>query len=164
MPLKDLLLQFLIDGTQPVDLPLKAKILSFEPMFISDDNTNYLEIVHITDNIDTEMYQKDVQIKNFELVIPNWKFVFRRVPTSHEYYFDIQASNFEINEVEEGFEENLEWSCLNEDSDIKYYSDLKKRQAIETLLENNLRIKNVAHNDTPVKISASATKLEESEL
>ena len=66
--------------------------------------------------------------------------------------------------MEDGFEENLEWACLNEDSDIKYYSDLKKRQAIETLLENNLKIKNFNHTETPVKISASATKLEESEL
>ena len=85
MALKDLLLQFLIDGTQPAgDVTLKAKILSFEPMFISDDNTNYLEVVHITDSIDTEIYQTDVQIKNFEIVISKWKFIFRRVPTSHE--------------------------------------------------------------------------------
>jgi len=28
--------------------------------------------------------------------LENWNFVFKRVPNSHEYYFDIQAQGYKI--------------------------------------------------------------------
>jgi hypothetical protein len=117
--LKELLIEFLKDGSQPEGVELKARVLSFEPMFITNDNLHYLEIVHITDNIDTEGLGRNLGIKHYQLVINDWKFVFRRVPTSHEYYFDIQATDFELKEIEDDLDENIEWASLNDDMEIK---------------------------------------------
>ena len=105
------------DGAQPVGIELKAKILSFNPMKISDDDQYFLEIEQLMDDIDPAYYQR--QNKNFELTIKDWKFVFRRVPTSHEYYFDISAKDFTVEPTNAVPRFDIRWTGLNDDADIK---------------------------------------------
>lgn len=162
MSLRDHLIDFLKTGAQPSSTEISLKILSFEPMYITDDSSSYLEIVNIPESIDDLSEKQSLLLnKNFELTLTNWKFVFRRVPASHEYYFDIIASNVEVNEIDEFLDPTIDWNSLNEDPEIKQLSETKKRQAIETLLENNIKAKK---QETPTKISGSVTKLSETKL
>ena len=43
------------------------------------------------------------QIENqdlgYKLILNNWSFIFRRVPNSHEYYFDIVSDNYRLIET-----------------------------------------------------------------
>lgn len=36
---------------------------------------------------------------SYKLILNNWRFVFKRVPNTHEYYFDIVSDNWRVVET-----------------------------------------------------------------
>ena len=94
---KSLLLKFL-DQDKFLMYPLKeARILSFEPLRISDDGgETYLEISHLEDEIKSKFRSQGIDYDDgeFKIVLIEWEFVYCKVPNSIEYYLDIKANKY----------------------------------------------------------------------
>lgn len=91
--IKQILLQFL---TEPhtVSYPrLELKIINNNPLQAVD---SYLDSVDIS-SLEHEVWEvtRKKPFMNFKLILNQWKFEFRRVPNSPDYYFDIKAINYE---------------------------------------------------------------------
>lgn len=103
--LKQLLINFLEDKEGLEYPPMIVEILSFNPLKITDDNLVFLELSDIIDEAKASELEKSKRPHRLEL--KEWNFVFRRIPNTHEYYFDIVAKEFNILQVDSKIPEDL---------------------------------------------------------
>lgn len=91
--IKKILLQFL---TEPhtVNYPsIELKIINHNPLQAVD---SYLDSVDISSlEYDVWKVVSKKPFMNFKLILNQWKFEFKRVPNSPDYYFDVKAIKFE---------------------------------------------------------------------
>ena len=147
--LKSVLCQFLKQESEMFYPVLETRILQFNPLQITDDYETYIDISAMQDEVFDQVVSQDL---GYKLILNNWHFVFKRVPNTHEYYFDIIAENYRVVEVNTLLElDNFPSKMIDED-DIRYYFEARKRREIEDIIKKNMRIKT-----SPFKRSAMNT-------
>lgn len=150
--LKETLISFL-KGEENIFYPVvETRILQLSPLQITDDYEKYLEINSLEEDIRDQI--DDIPGASYKLILNKWEFVFRRVPNSHEYYFDIIADSYRIVEADNILELDDFPNKIIEDSEVKYYFEARKRREIEDLLKRNMRIKRTPRK-TPTKTAYS---------
>ena len=92
--LKECLVEFLNEGIS--EMPrLETKIISLNPLKITDDGTHFFEISGLTDKV-----QKQISAARkheaHKLILNDWNFVFKHVPNSHDIYIDIETENYRV--------------------------------------------------------------------
>lgn len=101
--LKDLLVSFL-KGEEIYCPQIEASILQANPFQISDDKIFYFDSCNLQELTESALQNTK---KKQKLILKNWNFVFRRVPGTHDYYFDINCKEWELAEDDSIPEENL---------------------------------------------------------
>lgn len=81
-------------------MPFEARILQLSPLQITDDYENYLEVNSLEEKVLDRI--DDFPGASYKLILNSWNFVFKRVPNTHDYYFDIVADEGGWNVVETG--------------------------------------------------------------
>lgn len=92
--LRDILLSFLKGNTSTFYPVMETRIIQLNPLQITDDLTRFLDISSLQDSVLSKI--QDIPGSTYKLVLKNWRFVFRKVPNSHEFYFDILAEDFQV--------------------------------------------------------------------
>lgn len=98
---------------------------------------------------------EDTPGANYKLILKQWHFSFKKIPNSHDFYFDIIAPQFEILETRTLIEVETLPTKILEDEEIKFYFEEKKRREIENLLKMNMRIKTTPSKSSLMKESYS---------
>ena len=57
----------------------------------------------------------------YKLILNKWSFVFKRVPNSHDYYFDIVAEDYSIQETNTILEVDDFPTKLADDDEVRYF-------------------------------------------
>lgn len=92
--LKNILHQFLTGSSNLFYPVIETKILQLNPLQISDDLQRYIDISSMQEAILGQI--DDTPGANYKLILNEWKFVFKKVPNTHEFYFDIVSNNFRV--------------------------------------------------------------------
>merc|ERR1711976_1137220 len=151
--LKTILSQFLTGDTNLYYPQIETRILQFNPLQITDDYETYIDLSALQDEVFDQVVNQDL---GYKLILNNWYFVFKRVPNTHEYYFDIHAENYQIIEVNTLLElESFPYKITDCD-DVRYFFEARKRNETEDLIRRNMRIKTspfkrISSNVTPAK-------------
>lgn len=154
MRLKTILTQFLTGDPSLYFPPLETRILQFNPLQITDDYETYIDLSALQDEVFDQVVNQDL---GYKLILNNWNFVFKRVPNTHDYYFDIHAENYQIIEVNTLLELESFPRKMTDEDDVRYFFESRKRNEIEDLIRRNMRIKTSpfkrlnSSNMTPVK-------------
>jgi hypothetical protein len=157
--LKSVLAQFLRGDSEMFYPVLETRILQFNPLQITDDYETYIDISALQDEVFDQVSNQDL---GYKLILNNWHFIFKRVPNTHEYYFDIMADNYRVIEVNTLLELDTFPSKMMDEDDIRFYFEARKRREIEDLIKKNMRIKTSpfkrnSATHTPGKSSAYKT-------
>ena len=91
--MKPLLLNFLQGKSQDYLPPVILRVYNLDPLQVMDDNRILIDISSLQDEI-LEMTEGN-RFRNYDLYLNDWRFVFNRVPNSQDYYFDIEATDFQ---------------------------------------------------------------------
>jgi len=81
---------------------LKMRIMEINPLYVSDDNQNRLEI---TDWNKEKIIQKlqqeipDYENKMCLLILKKWKFLLKKINNRDKYYFDLKIEKFDVCEI-----------------------------------------------------------------
>ena len=90
--LRSTLIQFLKDDPKLVYPKIEALIVSLEPLQVSDDYENFVDFSDLQADI-LERYEFD-EAGTYSIVLEDWNYIFKRVPNSQEYYFDVEAHSY----------------------------------------------------------------------
>jgi hypothetical protein len=132
--LKDLLAKFLKGDTITKYPQIEANILSLNPLQITDDGQRFVDVSSLEEAI-TEELEGNLS-KGQKLVLKDWKFVLRRIPNSHEYYFDLSVKQYELCEADLVVKPEHEPIKMEDDSEIRYLFETRKRQEIEKMVRS----------------------------
>lgn len=158
LKLKDILAKFL-KGEEVGKYPqVEAHILCLSPLQITDDFHRFIDVSSLEDSITEELEGKSH--RGYKLILQDWKFVLRRIPNSHEYYFDLAVKKYQLVAEDLVIKPEHEPIKMEDDEEIRYLFETRKRQEIEKMV----RAKDpVAKDDDAGNKSASkqtVTKLE----
>jgi hypothetical protein len=138
LPLKSILVQFLQGNPEISYPPIEARVLQFNPLQITDDYETYIDLSTMQDEVLDQVSDGDL---GYKLILSSWRFVFRRVPNTHDYYFDIVSDSYRIVETNTLLELDTFPEKITDDDNVRYYFEWRKRQEIEDLIRKNMRIK-----------------------
>ncbi len=140
LKLRDILLQFL-KGSPNVFYPvIETRILQLNPLQITDDLVKYLDISSIQEGVIQKIGQ-DSPGANYKLILNDWRFVFKKVPNTHEFYFDIISDNYRVVR-EPNVVELAEYpSKMVDDQEIRWNFEYRKRKELEEIIKLNMRVK-----------------------
>ena len=132
--LKATLIAFL-KGEEVYYPEIEATILQANPFQISDDKQFYLDSCNLQEMAESEVLASTS--KTQKIVLKNWNFVFRRVPGTHDYYFDIQCKDYEL-KTYEVTPENCSETYIKMISDdlVKYHFEVRRRKQIGVFIKN----------------------------
>jgi len=136
--LRTILTQFLTGDPNLFYPPIETRILQFNPLQITDDYETYIDLSALQDEVFDQVVNQDL---GYKLILNNWNFIFKRVPNSHDYYFDIHAENYQIIEVNTLLELETFPYKITDCDDVRYFFEARKRNEIEDLIRRNMRIK-----------------------
>lgn len=131
--LKDLLAKFLkseVIGKYPT---VETHILSLNPLQITDDYVRFIDVSSLEDRVMDELEGSD-PTQAHVLVLQDWKFVLRRIPNSHEYFFDLNVNKFSLKPEAHPTKPEIEPIKMEDDDQIRYHFENRKRQEIEKML------------------------------
>ena len=137
--LRDLLLQFLKGNTTIFYPVLETRILQVNPLQITDDLVRYLDISALQEGVLAKI--QDSPGATYKLTLRRWHFVFKKVPNSHEFYFDIAADDFAVGKELRSLELEEYPSKMVDDDEIRYHFELRKRKELEEIIKLNMRVK-----------------------
>lgn len=92
--LRSILYQFLVGNSNIFYPAIETKILQLTPLQISDDLERYIDLSSMQESILKQI--DDTPGANYKLILNDWKFIFKKVPNTHEFYFDIVSDNFRV--------------------------------------------------------------------
>lgn len=136
--LKSILIQYLRADPNIFYPVIETRVLQFNPLQITDDYETYIDIANLQDEIFEQVENPDI---GYKLILNNWHFEFKRVPNTHEYYYDIVADNYQLIETNSLLELDTFPRKISEEDDVRYYYETRKRKEIEELIKRNMRIK-----------------------
>lgn len=130
--LKDLLAQFLKGeemGKYPV---LETHILSLSPLQITDDFHRFIDLSSLEEEVTEELGGELGHGQ--KLILQDWKFMLRRIPNSHEYFFDLQVKRYQLEPDSVSVKPEQEPIKMEDDSEIRYLFETRKRAEIEKMV------------------------------
>jgi hypothetical protein len=118
--LKECLAEFLKGSLTEMPM-VEARVLSNQPLKITDDDLHYFEAPGLVDKIQKQT-RNDAKNTNQTIILVDWSFSIKRVPNSQEYYIDIEADSFKVFEamgkkVGQSLDEDI--TNIMEDVDIR---------------------------------------------
>lgn len=90
--LKNLLLAFL-NGERVTYPPIELTVLNMIPLQVVDNDLNIMELSNIENLVRKSMGRVDAE--EIKILLKDWKFVLQRIPSTRDYYFDIEANDLE---------------------------------------------------------------------
>lgn len=119
---------------------IETRILQLNPLQITDDLVNYLDISSIQEGVIQKIGQ-DTPGANYKLILNDWRFVFKKVPNTHEFYFDIVSDDYRVAR-EPNVVELAEYpSKIVDDQEIRWNFEYRKRRELEEIIKLNMRVK-----------------------
>ena len=137
--LRDVLVQFL-KGTAVFYPAIEAKIVQLNPLQITDDGRNILEVISIQKEVEKVALEYP-EGTNFKLILKEWEFTFRKVHDQHDFYFDIQSENFKlmVDKSRMDLEETEEQHKMIDDDEVRYNFEYRKREEIGDQIKYGVR-------------------------
>lgn len=130
--LKELLAKFL-RGEEISKYPVvETRILSLSPLQITDDYQKFIDVSSLEDRVTEEL--GGALEKGMKLILQEWKFVLRRIPNSHEYFFDLSVAKYKLQEDAFTIKPEHEPIKMEDDTEIRYLFEIRKRAEIEKML------------------------------
>jgi hypothetical protein len=102
------------------------------PLQITDDNHRFIDLSSLEDRVTEELGSELTQGQ--KLVLQDWKFVLRRIPNSHEYYFDLNVNKYELKSDDTYTKPELEPIKMEDDEQVRYFFEQRKRSEIEKMV------------------------------
>ena len=131
--LKEILIQFLRE--EDVHYPqTEITILSSNPFQFSDDGQYYFESQNLHE-IYSDGKKSFANGQKMSILLKNWNFVFRRVPNTHDYYFDIVCDSYEFMANEMPLFNGQLKKVIADDA-VKYAFEVRKRKLISQFIKN----------------------------
>lgn len=94
LQLRDILLSFLKGNSKTFYPVIETRIVQLNPLQITDDLTRFLDISSLQEEVLNKI--QDSPGSTYKLILKDWWFVFKKVPNSHEFYFDIMAKDYSV--------------------------------------------------------------------
>lgn len=114
--LKECLAEFLKGSLTEMPV-VEVRILSREPLRVTDDDCHFLEVPALADKIQ----KKAKGSGQAKLVLVDWTFLVKKVPNSQEYFLDVEADTYRV--IENGRPQEVlqddDITNIMEDVDIK---------------------------------------------
>lgn len=132
LKLKDILAKFLKGEELGKYPPVEAHILCLSPLQITDDFHRFIDVSSLEDAITEELADKSA--RGHKLVLQDWKFVLRRIPNTHEYYFDLAVKKYRLEPTDLAIKPEHEPVKMEDDEEIRYLFEARKRQEIEKMV------------------------------
>jgi hypothetical protein len=136
-------------GKYPV---VQTRIVSLSPLQITDDFKLYIDVSSLEDRVTEDLGDKvDLQ---HALILQDWKFVLRRIPNTHEYFFDLSVNNYKLKEVDSSSSIPQELTKMEDDDEIRYMFEVRKRTEIGKM---NKAMLNQPAKESPDKMTKADT-------
>lgn len=116
--MRDILLSFLKGNTKTFYPVMETRIIQLNPLQITDDLVRFLDISSLQEGVLAKI--QDIPGSTYKLLLKDWRFVFRKVPNSHEFYFDILADDFQVVADNHAIELEELPSKMVDDDEIRY--------------------------------------------
>lgn len=118
--LKECLAEFLKGSLTEMPM-VEARIMSIQPLKITDDDLHYFEAPGLVDKIQKQT-RNHSKGSTQTLILVDWNFAIKKVPNSQEFYIDIEADSFKVFETMskkgvQSIDDDL--TSITEDVDIK---------------------------------------------
>lgn len=130
--LKSILAKFLKNEEIGKYPQIETHILCLSPLQITDDFHRFIDVSSLEDSITEELDGK--QARGHKLILQDWKFVLRRIPNTHEYYFDLAVKRYELVAEDLVIKPEHEPIKMEDDEEIRYLFEARKRQEIEKMV------------------------------
>lgn len=136
---------------------LECTILQANPFQISDDRQFYFDSCNLQEMAESEV--RASSHKRLKIVLKSWNFVFRRVPSTHDYYFDIQCKDFSLEPSDlnpEGCTET--YVKVISDDLVKYHFEVRRRKQIGLFIKNEAPVSVLGEIQVKVEDNSSGKK------
>ena len=131
--LREILNNFLQSNPSTFYPPIEARILQLNPLQITDDNESYFDINSLQEEINAQVVQTPGAA--YKLLLHSWRFVFHKVPNSHDYYFDIVSDNYQVVQtVAKPNDAQSRPLKVVDTADVRYFFEERKRMEIESII------------------------------
>jgi hypothetical protein len=130
--LKSILAKFLKNEEIGKYPQIETQILCLSPLQITDDFHRFIDVSSLEDSITEELDSKPA--RGHKLILQDWKFVLRRIPNTHEYYFDLAVKRYELVAEDLVIKPEHEPIKMEDDEEIRYLFEARKRQEIEKMV------------------------------
>lgn len=77
---------------------VKARVLAFNPLRISDNEKTYLEMTNFLKEEDRKTL--NTPNKGHEIELIQWRFIFQRIPNTHDFFVDLEVDEYKLLEVD----------------------------------------------------------------
>lgn len=142
------------DGQLP---EITARVLSVSPLRVSDNEKTFLEMTSFLNSDDAS--KTITPNRGYNIILKDWKFIFQRIPNTHEYYVDMEVSEYEMIELKKpSFINTQHMHSLIDEVEVKYLAEKMRRVQMESLLNIDTSMA------TPVKKSSKTSKIDPADL
>lgn len=132
--LKELLVKFL-KGDEIGKYPaIETTVLSVNPLQITDDYQKFIDVSSLEERI-TEEHGSELEI-GYKVHLQDWKYMLRRIPNSHEYYFDLVVNKYRIQKDTQKHKPEDDPIKMEDDVEIRFLFEARKRAEIEKMMRN----------------------------
>ena len=152
--LKDQLVNFLRNDAPTVIPKLEVRIIQDSPMMITDDYERIMEIHELESRIKAELNGQEA--KNFKVTLQDCSFVIAKTANGADYYLDLSAQTIVFKKDSFILEPEEKPIRMEEDTEIRYLFERKKRSLVEGALRGN---RNASVAKDSVKESAAKNTL-----
>lgn len=116
--LRDLLQHFL-EGSSDVFYPvIETRIIKTNPLQVTDDGENVLDLGNLQEAVQAKIIEQG-EDADYKLVLNEWNFIFKKVPNTHDFYFDITAQDFRVLKDLSPIGASGEMNKIADDEDIR---------------------------------------------
>jgi hypothetical protein len=133
--LKDQLVNFLRNDVSTVIPKLDVRIIQDNPMMITDDYERIMQIHELEAKIKAELNGQEG--KNFKVTLQDCSFVIAKTATGADYYLDLTAKTIVFKKDSFILEPEEKPIRMEEDTEIRYLFERKKRSLVEGALRGN---------------------------
>lgn len=94
---------------------------------------------------------------SYKLLLHSWRFVFKQVPNSHDYYFDIVSDNYQVVQTVSSPEFFGYHTKIVDTKLVRYLFEERKRAEIENIIRRNMDFKEPTPGKTPTTKAGPGT-------
>ena len=103
----------------------------------------YLDVSSIQEGV-LKAIEQDQPGANYTLVLKEWKFLFKKVANTHEFYFDIFSDSYSVQKATDVVELQEYPTKMVEDEEVYWNFQYRKRRELEEIIKHTMRIKKIS--------------------